>query len=81
MKSESGFSFAIASQPLSIISHCANDQLDIGGLLYSDRLKFTGGITKEVQNDTKENISADGGDTQQNATILKEQKKERSRLR
>ena len=49
---------------LSIISHCANDQLDIGGLLYSDRLKFTGGITKEVQNDTKENISADGGDTQ-----------------
>ena len=49
---------------LSIISHCANDQLDIGGLLYSDRLKFTGGITKEVQNATKENISADGGDTQ-----------------
>ena len=45
-------------------NHCANDQLDKGGLLYSQRLKFTGGITKEVQNDTKENISADGGDTQ-----------------
>ena len=46
-------------------NYCANDQLDIGGLLYSHRLKFTGwGVTKEVQNDTKENISADGGDTQ-----------------
>ena len=45
-------------------NHCANDQLDIGWLLYSHRLKFTRGTTKEVQNDTKENISADGGDTQ-----------------